>query len=55
MEVKATGDKVVVSYTMPIPSAELADSGMTVPPSVQYGGPYSTIDRTRIFELAFSV
>ncbi len=41
-EVKATGDKVVVSYTIPMPSAELADSGMTVPPIVQYGGRYRT-------------
>ncbi len=41
-EVKATGDKVVVSYTIPMPSVELTYSAVTVPPIVQYGGRYRT-------------
>ena len=54
-EVKVTGDQVVLTYTLPVPPKELTVEPMPVPPIVQYGGPYCTIDRTRTFRLVFTM
>ena len=54
-EVRVTGDEAVLSYSVPILPEKVAIEKEGVPPTVQYGGRYCTIDRTKTFELAFSL
>ena len=50
-EVRVTGDKAVLSHSMPILPEQVTIEKEGVLPAVHYGGRYRTIDRT--FELEF--
>ncbi len=52
-EVKVTGVEAVLNYSMPILPEKIAIDKEGVLPTVQYGGPTCTIDRT--FTLTFSL
>jgi len=42
-EIKVTGDRVILTYTMPLPPKGTAEEEIGVLPIVQYGGPWGTV------------
>jgi hypothetical protein len=52
-EVRVTGNEAVLTYSMLVLPEKIIVEKDGVPPSVQYGGPQCTIDRT--FVLSFSL
>ena len=54
-EVKVTGDEVSLTYTIPMLPKGITEETLPVLSIVHYGGRYCTVDRTKTFELAFSI
>jgi len=54
-EVKVTRDEVLLTYTVPLSSTGVSEEKVGVLSTVHYSGRYCSIDRTKTFELAFSL
>jgi sensor domain CHASE-containing protein len=54
-EFRVIDGEAVLSYSVPILPEKVAIEKEGVLPSVQYGGRYCTVDRTKTFELAFKL
>jgi site-specific DNA recombinase len=54
-EVKVTGDEALLTYTIPMLPRGVTEESLPVLSIVHHGGRYYMVDRTRTFELAFSL
>ena len=54
-EITVLAQEIKIIYTLPLLPDGLTEESVGVLPIVRYGGRYCTKDRTRIYELTFSL